>query len=451
VTSGPRGERPASPPAGSVEPAFAAPASSVDPAHAPDLKWDLLILCIAGYLLTSVGRVHQLFPTLEFFRPTILTGALAIGIYLLDRRVERRPHHLFLPTTKWLLAFLVWMILAVPGALRAGNSFDLVFDNFVKTVLMYLVVVGAVRGVCDVERLGAVYLAAATVYASVVISRFDLGAGDAWRLDNLYYYDSNDFATFAVTAMPFGLYFVLAGRRFLVRSLAAVGLATLLLAFVRTGSRGGFVALVAVVGFIVLRSTGIPLRWRLSATALVAFVVLGVASDQYWTRMGTILSDASYDRTEESGRLQIWSRGLGYIRQFPVLGVGPNNFPVAEGTLSPFAARQQLGIGVRWNAPHNTFLQVAAELGIPGLIFFIGIIASAFGALRRSGRRGDAVAGARESHPQLTQALTGSLIGFVVGSVFLSLAYSEMLYTLVALAVGMQKVSAGPAPPVVTR
>ena len=59
----------------------------------------------------------------------------------------------------------------------------------------------------------------------------------------------------------------------------------------------------------------------------------------------------------------------------------------AEGKLSPFAARQQLGIGVRWSAAHNSFIQVGAELGIPGLVLFLGIIASAFGALRRSGHR----------------------------------------------------------------
>jgi hypothetical protein len=38
--------------------------------------------------------------------------------------------------------------------------------------------------------------------------------------------------------------------------------------------------------------------------------------------------------------------------------------------------------------------------------------------------------------------LTASLIGFVVGGVFLSLAYSEMLYTLIAFAVGLRKVTA---------
>lgn len=417
--------------------------SAPPPAQPPDLKWDPALVCLAGYILTAVGRIHQLFPALEVLRPAIVTGGLAVLIYLLDRRETRRLRYLFVPTTKYLLAFLMWMVLSVPVSLWAGNSFGLVFDNFIKTVLMYLVIAGTVRGIRDVERLGVVYLLAAVVYAGTVVSRFDLGDGAAWRLGRLYYYDANDFATCAVTAMPFGLYVLHAGRRALSRVLAAVGLAVLALGFVYTGSRGGFIALVAVVGFIVLRYTRVPLRWRLSAIALVALMLLGTASDQYWEQMGTILSDVDYNRTDESGRLQIWRRGVGYMLEYPIFGVGPNNFPVAEGTLSPFAERQQWGIGVRWNAAHNTFLQVGAELGIPGLVLFVAIVASAFGALRRSARREGADAVAGHGHLQLPQALTASLLGFLVGSSFLSLAYSEMLYTLLALAIGLDKVTPG--------
>jgi O-antigen ligase len=437
-----------------VEPAratlFAAARSVFRPASGPDLKWDLLLFCLAGYLLTSVGRVHQLFPVLESLRPAILTGLLAIVLYLVDRREERRGNLLWVPTTKYLIALLIWMVLSVPGSLVLGVSFELVFDDFIKTAVMYLVIAGAVRGPRDVERLAVVYLIAATVYAGVVISRFDVGSGDDWRLGHLYYYDANDFATFAVTAMPFGLYFLQAGRRTRARVLAAAALAILILAFVRSGSRGGFVALAAVIGFVVLRYTAIPFRWRVGSTALVLVVLLGTASDRYWEQMGTILSDADYNRTEESGRLQIWNRGVGYMLQYPFLGVGPNNFGAAEGMLSPFADRQQFGIGVRWNAPHSSYIQAGAELGLPGLVIFIGLIASGFGALRRCSRSehasiAPACPGARARPSQLAQALTASLLGFLVGAFFLSLAYSQILYTLVALAVGLQKVTVGPA------
>jgi O-antigen ligase len=145
--------------------------------------------------------------------------------------------------------------------------------------------------------------------------------------------------------------------------------------------------------------------------------------------MSTITSDSDYNHTSETGRLQIWSRGIGYMLDNPVLGVGPGNFQTAEGTLSPLAQRQQFGIGVRWNAPHNSFVQVGAELGIPGVLLYVAVIGSAFRALRGSAA--------------LTPALTASLLGFVVGSFFLSLAYSEMLYTLVALSVAVQKVTCG--------
>ncbi len=420
--------------------AAAAPRAAAPADHA----WDLLLRCVAGYLLTSVGRVHQLFPVLALVRPAILTGLLAIVIYLVDPLPIRRARLIWGPATKYLVALLVWMMLSVPGALVRGTSFDLVFDSFVKTVLMFVVVIGAVRGPRDVERLVAAYLVGATLYAAVVLTRFDLG-GDNWRLGRLYYYDANDFATFAVSAMPFGLYFIHAGRTLRARALAAVALSLLALAFVNSGSRGGFVALVAVIVFIVARYRSIPFRWRVGATAFVAVVVFAAASDRYWKQMSTILSDADYNRTEETGRLQIWSRGIGYMLQNPILGVGPNNFQAAEGRLSAFSDRQQLGIGVRWNAPHNSYLQVGAELGVPGLVIFVLLIGSAYAALRRSHTCERARAGSGADRPGLAPALTASLLGVVVGAFFLTLAYSEMLFTLVALAVALQKVTVGAA------
>src|SRR5688572_13947020 len=40
-------------------------------AYTPDARWDLLLVCVAGYILIAVGRVHQLFPVLDSLRPAI--------------------------------------------------------------------------------------------------------------------------------------------------------------------------------------------------------------------------------------------------------------------------------------------------------------------------------------------------------------------------------------------
>jgi O-antigen ligase len=405
---------------------------------APDARWDVLLLCVAGYLLTSVGRIHQLFPVVGVLRPAMLTGVIATGLYLASAEPERRGTCLLVPTSKYLAALLAWMIVCLPSSLVLGNSLDLLVDNFIKTVLMYFVIAGAVRGIRDVERLVAVYFLAAVIYAAVVMQRFHVGATD-WRLDDLYYYDANDFATFVVTAIPFGFYFLCGEFRLLSRLAAAAGLGALTIGLVRSGSRGGFVGLLAVVAFILLFYRDIRPRWRVLGTGLVVLGILGTASDRYWEQMGTIMADSDYNRTEESGRLEIWERGLTYMLDHPLFGVGANNFSTAEGTLSPFAERQQFGIGVRWNAPHNSFVQVGAELGFPGLILFVALIGSAFSTLSRAGRRHGRSVTARRGGPPLARALTASLFGFVVGASFLSLAYGEMLYTLVAFAVGLRK------------
>jgi hypothetical protein len=42
---------------------------------------------------------------------------------------------------------------------------------------------------------------------------------------------------------------------------------------------------------------------------------------------------------------------------------------------------------------------------------------------------------------RLAQSLMAALVGFVVGAFFLSLAYSDMLYCLVALAIAVAKIA----------
>ena len=280
------------------------------------------MICIAGYVLVAVGRVHQLFPIIGAVRPAALLGAAAILLFLSDGRAIRRVRHIRVRTTAFVIALLGWMTLSTTGAIVLGTSFDLLFGNFIKTFLMFLVIAAAVRGVRDVERVALAYLASATIYAAVVLVRFELGEADAWRLGDLYYYDANDLATFVVTAMPIALYLLHRPASGYIRALGAIALAVLTLAFVYTGSRGGFIALLAVVAYVNVGYRAIALRRRVGATALMALVVLGTASERYWAQMGTIISDADYNRTEETGRMEIWRRGVGYMLQFPVFGVG---------------------------------------------------------------------------------------------------------------------------------
>ena len=395
--------------------------------------WDLLLVCVAVYIATAVGRAHQLFPVLLLVKPLLLAAVLAIGLYLLQQSGQRRVGRLRSATTSCLLGLLLWSALSVPAALNQGVAFQ-AWTDFARTFVMFAVVAGSVRTARDVERLCLVYFGITVVYTAVVLSRFQLSGGD-WRLGRLYYYDGNDLATLIVTAMPLGLYFALAQRRPLWRALAVAGLGVLAVGVIRSGSRGGFLALLAVTAFVLLGFTTIPARARLAGLIAILAIAGASASDQYWTQMQTIMHpNEDYNTSSDAGRIKIWTRGLGYMTDRPVLGVGMSNFQVAEGTISPLARLQERGIGVRWGAAHNIFVQVGAELGFPGLLLFVGWMVSVFVALRR-------VARSATDRARLAQSLMAAFVGFVVGGCFLSLAYSDMLYTLAALAVGLEKVS----------
>ena len=408
---------------------------------APERPWDPLLLCVAGYLAASVGRLHQLFPALLPLKPVLVSAVLAIVLYVADQTSPRRIAWLRAPTTTCVLLLLLWMALSVPGALHQGLAFALLTDNFVKTVALYVLIVGCVRGFRDVERLAFAYFWAAVVFAVVVITRFDIGGRD-WRLGSLYFYDANDFATLAVSAMPLGFYLVVSPGKLRRRVTGALGLLPLLVAFVWSGSRGGFLALLAMVAFLLFRYTAVGAMVRALTAAIVVITLVATGSDKYWTQMETILHpEEDYNRTADNGREMIWRRGISYMLKYPLFGVGGDNFGVAEGTISPLASLQQYGIGVRWNAAHNSFVQTGAELGIPGLLLLLAVIGSAFASLRRIGQLHAKSRVRERGPPQLAQALASSLVGFVVGAFFLSLAYSEMLYTLAGLAVALAKVT----------
>jgi probable O-glycosylation ligase (exosortase A-associated) len=402
--------------------------------------WDALLVCVAVYTAAGVGRIHDLFPVLAPLKPALLATVASIGLLLLQQNGRRRIVLLRSRITTVLLGLVLWGALSVPFALTGGVAFHFWMD-FARAVVMCVVLAASIRTTRDLERLSLVYFAVIVVYTAIILSRFQLGAGEEWRLGRLYFYDANDLATLIVTAMPIGLYFALAHRWVPLRILAVVGLLLLAVALIRSGSRGGFLAFLAVAAFIMVGFTTLSVRARISGLVVILAVLGATASDRYWTQMQTIIRPhEDYNLSDETGRVKIWERGIGYMLSRPAVGVGMGNFQTAEGTISPMARRSESGHGVRWGAAHNTFVQIGAELGIPGLLLFLGLILSVFATLRRVTRY--ARAGPQtQDLARLAQSLTAAVIGFVVGGFFLSLAYADMLYTLVALSLALAKVT----------
>ena len=427
--------------------AIAAPTRPFVRVRAPEAaaaggRWDALSVALGAYIVTAVGRTHQLVPAIEPLRITLVSALLAILFWAVTReRVRRLAPVMRLPLARWVIALAAWMVLTIPGALWPGGAFQQVTDETAKATVMFVVVVAAVRGFADVERFALAYLLSVGVYAGAVLARFSVGAPPSWRLARLYDYDANEFATLIVMCLPLVVYFAFRPGPAWRRVAAIASGAALTVGFVWSGSRGGFLALLATGAFLLLRYQGIRSHVRVGAAIAITLAFFAAANDTYWDKMRTILAPkADYNVTAAQGRVQVWKRGLGYMFGHPILGVGAGNFPVAEGTISPLVLSARPNQGVKWSVSHNSFIQVGAELGLPGLVIFLGILGTGFAELWTLGRIGARRPGVRPPpEAQLAQALTGSLIAFVVGGFFLSLAYRDLLFVLLALVAGLWK------------
>ncbi|MGH2599601.1 MAG: O-antigen ligase family protein [Dehalococcoidia bacterium] len=219
----------------------------------------------------------------------------------------------------------------------------------------------------------------------------------------------------------------------------ALGLVTIIM----TKSRGGFIALI-VVAVIVLAK--LPSRIPMLRTGLLfgGILVFSLFAPQsYWERITTIWGDdeeqseemvqgekqPSQDDYLEGGfspRWDLWMTGMRLMLENPLVGVGINAFALAE-------QGQTFGRG-GWKAPHNSFTQIGAELGILGLALFVYL-------LYRSIRNYRTVIRMARRVPQLqyhlwtAHGLETSVYGYIIAGAALNHAYSTIFYYLVAMSV----------------
>ncbi|MCL4369684.1 MAG: O-antigen ligase family protein [Chloroflexi bacterium] len=117
------------------------------------------------------------------------------------------------------------------------------------------------------------------------------------------------------------------------------------------------------------------LRWRRLGYLLVgaAFLVavalaaIGPRAVQDWV---TQLDRATSAYPTAIDRPEIWNRTTYMIQDFPFTGIGLNSFPGVLDTLYPSVLA---GPDARIPHAHNIYLQTAVDLGLAGLMAFVGV------------------------------------------------------------------------------
>lgn len=280
-----------------------------------------------------------------------------------------------------------------------------------------------------------------------------LGSGGYGNLaflvnNNTGLYEGSTLATVALSFIPLTLWLYKHNsliRPSLISALATAGLiVSMLLVTIGSEARTGLLAggVLAVLLWLGSRRK-LVLAAAMAATFVVAVPFLPAS---FTERMSTI---KSFDEDESaSTRLAVWKWTIDFTASNP-LGGGFGVYRINEinvettrrkgeadnTAVSTVSTKQQA------RAFHNSFFEVLGELGYPGVLIYLVIIAL---GLRSAWSLRKATTGTPEDDVwfrDLGKAMTASLLVYFTGSMFVGIAFQPPYYDLLAIVIAAQQVA----------
>lgn len=148
------------------------------------------------------------------------------------------------------------------------------------------------------------------------------------------------------------------------KAIVSVSLCFIVSIMILTKSRGGYMGAVGGLGMVLM------LRWPRTALGFALVIIAGL---EFWIHqfdLNVVLEalSATGSLNNVDGRLEVWSRALYMIQDFPLTGIGMGTFKDVANLLYPFFLN-----GPNIPHAHNIILQVAVDLGVPGLIAWLSL------------------------------------------------------------------------------
>jgi len=391
------------------------------------LKHGHVFSYIALFLFTLIlyARPAEFYPSSLTASIALLVGIATLGFFIptqlsLEGTLTARPREVNL-----VLLFCLTGLLSIPLAINQQEAWTEFSGTFIRCIVIFIVIVNVVR--TETRLKGLLFLAmAAGIWLSVeAINDYRLGlmTVEGYRAAGRgtgIFGNTNDMALHLVTILPIvvALFFGSKGiaRKLLHGACAAVMISAIVLSY----SRGAFIGMLIALLFI---------AWKLGRSrrleivfALLSFagVIVLLAPDKYGSRLLSIfIPSLDPEGSADSRRGELF-RSIYVALRHPLLGIGMGNY--------------QPEMSNRGLVTHNSYTQVAAEMGMTALACYTMFIVT---PLRKLGQIARETFDTRRDSRfyYLTLGLQASLIAYLVSSVFLSVAYVWYVYYLVGYAV----------------
>jgi len=334
---------------------------------------------------------------------------------------ERQSPFLAPPVTA-LLFFTLWISITLPFSFHLGDSVPL----WVRSLKIFLMIF-VTLALLDTKRKLDIFVAVATLsiaFYGIKGGVFTLATGGAYRVwgPGGFIEGNNEIALALVMTIPLLRYLQQQVTRRWLRYAFGVGMLLTAVTVLGTYSRGALLALGAMAAFMWAKNDH-KVVWGLMLVA-TALVILPFMPDAWWERMNTI---QTYEEDSSAmGRINAWYMAFNLAKV--------NLFGGGFMVYTPFAFTLYAPDPSDIHAAHSIYFQVLGEHGFIGLFSFLLIWLLTWTTARR-------VQAAARKDPtllwasQLVSMVQVGLVGYFVGGAFLSLAYFDFPYDMMAMVV----------------
>ncbi len=359
----------------------------------------------------AYGFAHN-FPFAEIIA---LTTLFSVAIH----RDER--HFPLVPATVSLILFMLWMNVTSIFAIH----FDQIYyhwSTIMKVLLMTLVAITVLHKKEHIRQLIWVLVISLGFYG-VKGGLFTLrGNGDlVFGPDNSFIQENNALALALIMTIPLMRYLQLTEPRKWVRLGLTVSMVLCGLSALGSYSRGALIAIAAASIFLWLKS---QYKVRIGIALLILLPALIAFMPAKWEkRMHTI---ETYQQDDSAmARINAWQTAWNLALDRPIVGGGFEIYDM--GIVTKYAPHPERGV----HAAHSIYFQTLGEHGFVGLALFL-----AMGFL--TWRNGSWIIAKTRERPDMAWAnnlakmLQVSQIAYASGGAFLSLAYFDLPYYVLA-------------------
>jgi O-antigen ligase len=386
----------------------------------------------ALFLFTIVlyGRPAEFYPSVWTSSLALIVGIVTLLLFAatqvtIEGNLTARPTEVNL-----VLLFTMTGLLSIPLAIDPAIAWGEFSATFIRGILIFIVTINVVRTEARLKAILFLSIATAVVLSFQAINDYRLGlmTVEGYRAAGRgkgIFGNTNDMALHLVTMLPISVAFFFGSRKPLKKTIHAACAAVMIFGILLSYSRGAFLGVLVVFVFFALK-IGRRSKFEIAALLVVAAATMVVlAPSGYGDRLLSILMpalDASGSADSRRGELL---RSIYVALRHPLLGIGMGNY--------------QPNISYRGLVTHNSFTQVASEMGMTALALYTMFIVSPLRKLSTVARE---TLGIREesNFHYLALGLQASLLVYMVSSFFLSVAYVWNVYYLVGYAVCFRRI-----------